>query len=577
MHKQSNLEQGQRSVLVLGRDIRAFLAVIRSLGRANLQVHTGMCADSDLALKSVYVHRHHQIPEYHPSSSDWIDCISELMAQYQFDLVIPTHDESAIPMQLYRDRLAALGRAYSLDPQVFDIAFDKIKSSELALKLGIKLPKQTTIAVGDLKSGPPAGFRLPIVIKPSSSYISDDLGQRREVKIVTSEAQLQDTAAKHSDWGDVLIQEVFKGIGAGVEILAHKGETLAIFQHVRVHEPLGGGASSYRKSVPINPELRDAAEKLMAGLNYTGVAMVEFKIDPVSKDWIFIEINGRFWGSLPLAIASGVDFPFYLYDLLVNGNTQVRSLGKSVVYCRNLRRDLYWNIDNLKERRRKIPSPDSIPLPMIFREVFRLLTFRDHIDSFSLDDPRPGWAEFREIISMVVAKAHSFIRRGIRNSRPVRNHRSNRIKEIVHSSQQILFVCSGNICRSPFAAIYAQKILPRVFTVKSCGFHQQKDRPSPNQAVASASSFEIDLSKHASVKITDFLVDNSDIVFVFEEKNYDRFCEEFPNDIEKVYFVGDLKARGDYEIEDPYGGDDERFTSIYQEICDSIDNLKFIQ
>ena len=574
MQKPHDLTGSRPRVLVLGREIRAFLSVIRSLGRANLEVHVGMCADDDIALKSNYVSAFHAIPEHKPESTAWLDRISELIRTYEYALVVPTHDESAIPMQIHKDELAEIGCIYNLSEDAFDIAFDKIKSSELAASLGVKLPKQATIDIAELNDGPPVDFNFPIVIKPSSSYTQDDLAQRREVTVVSSTPQLMDTVSKNSGWGEVLIQEVFHGVGTGVEVLANNGEILAIFQHERVHEPLGGGASSYRKSVSLNPELKLATEKLIAALKYTGVAMVEYKIDLDTGDWIFIEINGRFWGSLPLALASGVDFPFYLYDLLVNANTEQRPAGKENVFCRNLRRDVYWNIDNLKERRTDEPSPDSIPLSIVLQETLRLITFRDHIDSFTIDDPKPGFIEFREIGAMVVAKGHSFARRRIRNSRPMRYRNSNKIRDIVHSSEQILFVCSGNICRSPFAEHYAKSALPGVFSVKSSGFHPQDNRCSPFQAIGAALRFEIDLRTHRSSTISEMMVEDSNIIFVFEEKNYERFCVEFPDSTEKVFFLGDLKPQGDYEIEDPYGGDEKRFIDIYNQIRSSIDALR---
>ncbi len=111
--------------------------------------------------------------------------------------------------------------------------------------------------------------------------------------------------------GDVSVQENFIGMGVGVELLAARGELLFAFQHVRVHEPIMG--SSYRKSVPLDPKLLEASTKLLKALNYTGVAMVEFKVNFKTGAWVFIEINARFWGSLPLAVAAEADFPYYLY------------------------------------------------------------------------------------------------------------------------------------------------------------------------------------------------------------------------------------------------------------------------
>src|SRR5690606_38589075 len=112
--------------------------------------------------------------------------------------------------------------------------------------------------------------------------------------------ELAVTLTALENWGGALVQENFTGSGVGVELLAYQGEVLVAFQHVRVHEPLEGGGSSYRRSAALHPQLLAASKALMKALDYTGVAMVEFKFNFNTGDWVFIEINGRFWGSLPL-------------------------------------------------------------------------------------------------------------------------------------------------------------------------------------------------------------------------------------------------------------------------------------
>src|SRR5439155_2761023 len=100
-------------------------------------------------------------------------------------------------------------------------------------------------------------------------------------------------------------EDHFSGEGLGVSLLASEGKVLVAFQHRREHEPLLGGGSTYRSSVPLDRRLLDACSRLVADLRYTGVAMVEFKVDSESGRWVLIEMNGRFWGSLPLALAAG--------------------------------------------------------------------------------------------------------------------------------------------------------------------------------------------------------------------------------------------------------------------------------
>src|SRR4029453_10687251 len=93
-------------------------------------------------------------------------------------------------------------------------------------------------------------------------------------------------------------------------------ELLQVFQHRRLHElPLSGGGSTYRVSQAVDQRLRDYASALMAALDWTGVAMVEFRVDRQTGDAVLMEINGRFWGSLPLSSRAGLAFAKDLSDL----------------------------------------------------------------------------------------------------------------------------------------------------------------------------------------------------------------------------------------------------------------------
>ena len=89
----------------------------------------------------------------------------------------------------------------------------------------------------------------------------------------------------------------------------------AAFVHKRLREyPVTGGASTLRESVR-HDTLRDMGEALLKALNWFGVAMVEFKIDPRDGTPRLMEINPRFWGSLALAIEAGVNFPYLLLKM----------------------------------------------------------------------------------------------------------------------------------------------------------------------------------------------------------------------------------------------------------------------
>jgi len=103
---------------------------------------------------------------------------------------------------------------------------------------------------------------------------------------------------------------------------------------MRLHSfPNSGGPSTDRISIEM-PELVDMSERLLKFLKWQGVAMVEWKIDPDTNIPYLLEINPRFWGSLELAIRSGVDFPRILADLIVSNPIDYRTVPKKNCRCR---------------------------------------------------------------------------------------------------------------------------------------------------------------------------------------------------------------------------------------------------
>lgn len=573
MLNNNSASQQSGRVLVLGRDIRAFLAVIRSLGRAGLNVHVGMCKQDDIALKSCYIEMYHDIPDYDPAETHWLETVTALLHRYHFDLVIPTNDESLIPIQIHRDKLRELATLYSLNDKAFEIAFDKIKSSVLAEELSIPVPKQQEIDLKNSECQLAKGFSFPVVFKPPSSFVSDNLNDRREVLHVRTQQQLEEVSKKHQNWGQALIQEYFSGIGAGIEILAAQGEVLYAFQHLRVHEPIDGGASSYRKSAALNPEMLDASKRLIKDLDYSGVAMVEYKLNPDTGQWVFIEINARFWGSLPLAISAGANFPLFLYQMLVKRQKTFAPHYRIHIHNRNLLRDLYWMSDNFKARIHGKNDATTVPLPRFFMEFLNVLLLRERIDSFALDDLKPGLAELKLVFTNVKEKLVSSLRRRWLSIPFVRKRNSEKIRRNFADSKNILFVCYGNICRSPFAELYARQAYNSGYTISSSGFHAETDRQSPDQAIQVASEFGIDMASHRSSALNQELVSSADLIFIFDQKNQKAFEEHYPNALFKTRHIGYLLDEGPLEISDPYSGSQEDFRREYKRIVTAIDKL----
>jgi predicted ATP-grasp superfamily ATP-dependent carboligase len=115
----------------------------------------------------------------------------------------------------------------------------------------------------------------------------------------------------------LLLQERVVGPGVGIFLCYDHGKPIARFSHRRLREkPPTGGVSVLSESVAAAPRAREYADALLVELGWHGVAMVEFKQDQRDGSLKLMEINGRFWGSLQLAIDAGVDFPGILLEVV---------------------------------------------------------------------------------------------------------------------------------------------------------------------------------------------------------------------------------------------------------------------
>ena len=563
-------------VLVLGEGMTHFLTVIRSLGRRGLEVHVGWCSPDCPALRSRYIARRHFIPSY-AADGVWKRRLLALLEHEQFDLVIPTNDQCVRPLQQHREELSAVARVYVLNERAFEVVFDKAKSVEVARSAGLSVPRSRIVTTLDECRQLTGEFGWPLVLKPLTSFSPDDLEHRQGVVKAYNDHELQAAGGRLLKRGPALAQECFVGKGVGVELLVKDGEVLAAFQHERLHLPPRGGASTYRRSVPLSPELLNASRRFVAALSYTGVIMVEFLTQAATGQWRFVEANGRFWGSLPLAVAAGADFPYYLYQMLVRDVTNFPHKYRLGLYCRNLTSDLLWAHENFRADHSD-HTLSTVPAGRVLRELANPLLLREASDTFVVDDPVPGFVELaqftRRYAAKFAAKANRRIRASVLRQPLVRRRQVARTKAALREARSVLFVCLGNVCRSPFAEHYARRILPAAISVKSSGLYPIFNRSSPESAVAAAKEWGVDLADHRSDVLNDAAVAAADVIFDFDESLHEELGRRFPQAAGKIHRFALLDDRGPLEVADPFGGSLDDFRATYRQIAGTLDQFQ---
>jgi len=137
----------------------------------------------------------------------------------------------------------------------------------------------------------------------------------------------------------------------------------------------------------------------------------------------------------------------------------------------------------------------------------------------------------------------------------------------------ILFICKGNICRSPFAKYYAQKILPKTMNILSSGHYSETGRRCPMKAIKAAKEYDIDLRNHRSTLVTKELIQNVKIIYIFDEENRDVLFSQFPFTQGKIYLLGAIDKNLPNIIPDPYGNNYCQYKKTYYIISQAIDSI----
>lgn len=383
---------GPPRALVIGDDIGVFLSVARSLGRAGIRVDVATCGEDYPGLRSRHVSEVRVLPPYLFARKDWLDRLEILIERELYRLVLPSSDSSLDLLCAAEERMGR-GRFTIPNPAARDAFCDKAATRALAASLGVSMAAGRACIAGTATLSLLSGQPFPFVIKPARSFAPDRPEAKRAVWIVKSAAQLREAMAA-LEGQRIVVEEFFAGEGVGVSVIARDGAVQSVWQHRRMAETSEAGRSSRRKGEPPDPRLLRHVEALAAATRLTGVAMFEFRQDRASGEHILVEVNPRFWGSLPLAIAAGADFPLRLWEQSTGGSGRELPLS----FDARLRK-----IDLSGEVQRLTATPGFSTGEL--RAVMALLALLVHaailprdFDGWAKDDPAPHWAELKDLL-----------------------------------------------------------------------------------------------------------------------------------------------------------------------------------
>lgn len=301
------------TIIVTDGEQRSSLAIVRSLGRAGHRCVIVSISGRSLAGASRHAAREVQAPDPGEAPDAFVRVLSDLVVEEHAEVVIPVTEEAILAVLPHRESIGAI--VPFPDRPTFHAICDKSHVLEVARTIGIRVPRQREILS---REDSVASLELPLVLKPARSVYTTPDGRRAKVSVAWARVPT-DLRAALDNYSDaafpILAQEVISGSGLGVFAFVREGQVVARFAHRRILEkPPSGGVSVLSRSEPMDDDLYALSTRLLSALDWSGVAMVEYKRDSSTGEPVLMEINGRFWGSLQLAIDAGVDFPRLVVD-----------------------------------------------------------------------------------------------------------------------------------------------------------------------------------------------------------------------------------------------------------------------
>lgn len=392
------------NILVTDGENRSALAVIRSLGKKGNTVFVAGVDNDNISACSKYCKKYFKTPNPLHEGTEYLNKIVDIVAAEKIDLVLPTSEQSIY--QLNRVRVQLQRHAILACPcqEKMDAVSNKFRLFKLAQDIGVPIPETTFInGIEDFWDKEFLISSFPAVVKPAFSKLANGDGLiSARVMYAASRNELRALYESNPILRyPSLIQKVIQGEGTGLFTLFDANRHLVLFSHRRLLEkPPSGGVSVISESIPLDLEMVASAEKLLTAVGWEGVAMVEFKRDHRDGKAKLMEINGRFWGSLQLAVSSGVDFPAlcldYYLDKKPSSPLAAYRVGHKLKWFFGILDHL---IIRLKNKGSRITVPPGSPSSwQVAKELFKSGGTNTSFDVYDTEDMKPFVAEFTTYI-----------------------------------------------------------------------------------------------------------------------------------------------------------------------------------
>jgi len=301
-----------KRILVLGC-YEHTLTIARSLARAGHQVILGVTPEQH---EQGFVHRSRSVAStwIHPDIVDQPAAFDSALLAYfanntHVDVLFPVGEDDIRRVACVRESLPREIVVVMPSNDAVHRCLNKESSNRLASECGVPTAGTRTVRTARELRHAIEELGLPAIAKPAEST---SLLLNKKCLFIRTVDELESLCL---DWPateiDVVVQNEIAGIRHNCDLVAENGEIKRYFEAeiIRTDQLDYAGNSVLDRSIPPTPAHREYCEKMVAALNYTGMALFQFLRDPQSGETCFLEVNPRSGAAISLAVGCGMEMP----------------------------------------------------------------------------------------------------------------------------------------------------------------------------------------------------------------------------------------------------------------------------
>lgn len=311
-------------VLLTDGNQKQTLAATRALARTGWTVDVASHRPRSPACFSRFCRRRLAYTDPASDREAFVSDVADHAERHGHDVVLPVGVATTVALSLARDRIEDHAVLAAPDADLLAKTHAKEETIRIAERAGVPVPETAVPDGADDLKALAEEVTYPVVVKSRKGS-----GVARTVLYASGPDELLSAYGRMTGREDVddihefdrpMVQEFIPGKIHDVMTVMRRGEPRAAVTGVRLRTiPPEGGPGIVNETTD-DDRLRDLALDLLGAIGYHGAAQVEFKLDPRDGEYNLMEVNPKLWGTLELAIASGVNVPDMVCRLFLDGD-----------------------------------------------------------------------------------------------------------------------------------------------------------------------------------------------------------------------------------------------------------------